>query len=956
MIYYAGGNGDFSGTTDYLQIDMLMELPASATQVDVQLRLGSKIVSGSATIDDLSIETIADPGPVATDIPLCELTKDRGGTPRLRINGQVTPPLFFFGNTGNPVIYEEIAKAATADVNLVQMGMGLPWDGTSTGMMANALQANPKAMFLPRIYVGPPQAWLNAHPELQILNEKGQPSGNFRGPSLASDLFINDVKQQLENMIRFLHNSPYKDRIIGYMVGYLSAGEWFYPDIATEYVDYSEVNRQRFSQWCAARYQNNVAALNTAWNNSLTSFSQIQVPPATEWEKGTDGFFRDPAIQRWMLDYQEYHNQLVADRIIELGEKIKQVTSNRSLVADFYGYQNELIINGYTHGLGDSGQLGWRRVLASPSVDILAAPVSYFDRGVGAPANMMSIVDSVSLAGKLFLEEDDSRTYLWTPTPVSGTLDYALWYRTEADTLHCLRRNFGNVLAHNQATWWMDLQANGSFNSDSIWQSNRVLAQTYADSIEHQEPLQPQVALLYDDDVYFSLKANSYSLNYSNGCEQRSVFQSFGAQAGYYHVQDLPNLPASVKLLIFVNTFRVDANEEALITAAKSGGRTLLWLYAPGYVNETSLSLARVSALTGFPLAKSSTPINSEIRTIAAASPITEGLTQHAFGAAQPISPTFYGTPSTSYVTLGTYTQTGKPALMWQQMDGWQSIFCGAPKLDVPILRSIARAAGVELRVDADNLDAQDSVQQNGRYLYIYARARAGNRCFQVPGEKVPNGGFEKFTGALPTSGLGRWSGPLSGSLTAAVAAGIGHGGGQGCQTGPFTSAKVQYSVPAGIALPVEEKTYEVSCWAYIDGLNAANAGKDEYIYLTFSADNWTTAAKAFMIASGSSVHLADKTWTRFTASYKHVPASAAKPAMSIQLKVYGDYSANNIVIDDFSVREVGSPLMRVTDVVNNRMIGKDLSGWTDSFQQNEQKIFKLEPEVSSGVESSLFY
>ena len=71
----------------------------------------------------------------------------------------------------------------------------------------------------------------------------------------------------------------------------------------------------------------------------------------------------------------------------------------------------------------------------------------------------MTIIDSVLLAGKMYLQEDDSHTYLW-PNP-----DPALSWPTEWATLQCHRRNFGVIATHNQGMWWMDLSANGCLNS-----------------------------------------------------------------------------------------------------------------------------------------------------------------------------------------------------------------------------------------------------------------------------------------------------------------------------------------------------------------------------------------------------------------------------------------------------------------------------------------------------------
>ena len=40
--------------------------------------------------------------------------------------------------------------------------------------------------------------------------------------------------------------------------------------------------------------------------------------------------------------------------------------------------------------------------------------------------------------------------------------------------MQCMRRDFGNVLGHNLAIWWMDLWGDGRFNSDKIWKNSKI--------------------------------------------------------------------------------------------------------------------------------------------------------------------------------------------------------------------------------------------------------------------------------------------------------------------------------------------------------------------------------------------------------------------------------------------------------------------------------------------------
>jgi hypothetical protein len=265
----------------------------------------------------------------------------------------------------------------------------------------------------------------------------------------------------------------------------------------------------------------------------------------------------------------------------------------------------------------------------------------------------------------------------------------------------------------------------------------------------------------------------------------------------------------------------------------------------------------------------------------------------------------------------------------------------------LPVFRSIARYAGVNLLADADTLYATNAVNFIGDYLYVYAISNAGRHSFQLPGEKVANGNFEGFTGALPTSGFGRWISPHSGSLPACTIVNTNAAAGSNaCATGSFSSGAGQYSEPLVIKLQAEAgKTYQVACNVYIDGLNSAAAANGNYIYFVFQPRNWTTNSWTAAIAEGNKIYLTNKTWTRFGGSFTFTGGAAPYGnELDIILKVHGAYSAGNLLIDNVSVREAGCSPVDVFDLTQNIPLGSGVTSWAADFGLNEQKIFRLTP------------
>ena len=933
------GLGYFIGTHNYMPIDVVMNVPVGAARLEIRFELDSALESGQVYLDDFTCEVIKNPGPLHKDITKAEVKRDANGIPRLFINDKATAPTIYFGASHHPVVFNEMKLAGEVGVNLIEVEPLLPWSGLSSGMFAQAVESNPNALFIPRIGIYPPFYWKKVNGADKIyVDENGKVVDVYDHASLASDDFIADVKKQLETTIRYYHNSPYKDRVIGYHLVYLSGGEWFYPEVGGHFFDYSKVNRLRFIKWLKERYSN-INDLNKAWHKNFKNFDEIQIPPPEELNRGDDGVFRDPAQQRAVPDYFEYHNNLVADRIAELGACVKKLTSGRSLMLAFYGYENELVGNGGSRGVGHNGHMAMRRLLQSPNIDILCSPVSYFDRDPAGPCNVMTMVDSALLAGKMYIQEDDSRTYLW-PRAEQG-----LFYPTEWSTLQCLRRNFGVYATHNEGMWWMDLSANGCLNSPVIWETNGMLRKINQDMVDQQTPYRPEIALLYDEQTYFYLKSDCNNLTGPNSYQQRSIFQSCGAPVGYYFVNDLKKIPDSVKLFVFVNTFRTTQEQDKLIEEIKKKGRTLLWFYAPGYLTETNISLQHMEKLTGFPLLKRGESIVPEAIVSAQENSSVKTLNGHRFGSPRPLAPTFYGDVARGgFETLASYAEGNQPAMLLKRNPEWTSIFCGVPSISVPMMRAVAREAGVTLRVNADRLETADAITQSGDYLFAYARERDGQRSFQVKGELVSNGSFERNGGSLPREGFGEWltSGKV-GNVSADVIGGVAHSGKQSLQSGPFNSKSDRNKSVAEIQLVVRPgQKYQFSAWAYTDQLDTRSADEDGFIGITI-ADRGGKAKVECAIAKGNKNLLPEKAWGKLEATYTH-PADATVNEVTIRLAIRGIYQAKNLALDDVSFREEGTVPVDVVNVLSNEKVATGVTGWVSEFKKEEQKIFKMTP------------
>lgn len=114
----------------------------------------------------------------------------------------------------------------------------------------------------------------------------------------------------------------------------------------------------------------------------------------------------------------------MAETVLNFAKVIKEATaSNPKLSVTFYGYGLE---HAGTCFLSPAmtGHCATRKVLNSPYIDVLSSPVWYTDRGLGGVRTPQSPAESVTLAKKLWCDEDDNRTYLiWKSGSVLVVVD-----------------------------------------------------------------------------------------------------------------------------------------------------------------------------------------------------------------------------------------------------------------------------------------------------------------------------------------------------------------------------------------------------------------------------------------------------------------------------------------------------------------------------------------------------
>jgi hypothetical protein len=428
------------------------------------------------------------------------------------------------------------------------------------------------------------------------------------------------------------------------------------------------------------------------------------VPTPAQRRASPNGTLRDPATEKPLIDFAAFQQQAMADLVCELAHAARQASHGRKLVTFFYGYLFEF--GTIRLGPATCGHYALRRVLDCPDIDLLCSPISYFDRGIGASAPAMTAAESVALAGKMWLYEDDTRTYLGTgefPGQYDGAKD-------QAETLTMLRRNVAEEATRNFATWWMDLAMTGWFNDPRLWEEMKRLDAVDRVFLGKPIPYRPEVAAVIDERSMLETSASAWTVTEQGIYQVRRPLGRMGAPYGQYLLDDVVRGRVHSKLYVFLNAWQLSAAQRQALRRY-TRGTCRVWCYAPGCHDGDKTSPEAMQELTGFRLV----PV-SPARAWATPTDLGKQLgLQAPFGVDAPVKPLFTAADASPAETLATYPD-GSAAVALRHSHGGGSLFVGAPGLTSELLRLAARKAGVHLYTQTDC-----NVYANGPIVALHA-------------------------------------------------------------------------------------------------------------------------------------------------------------------------------------------------------------------------------------------
>lgn len=656
------------------------------------------------------------------------------GVPKLVVNGEDTIPFMFFPNTDLPFDYserfhrEQVDLAAEYGVRLYSFPCRIGWeDGEPDYSKAFdrfqlVVERDPKALILPRMFIGPESHW----PVWEDLldTEVMTYSDGSKGPiSIASEYFWAYSNKYFAQAIQTLEASPYGKHIIGYHPGGPDS-EMFMRSYRSKGPDYSTANQKGFQAYLRGKYATG-EALAQAWARPGLTFAEAAVP---DFEPGRFPmhsnldrgdpirvFYRQPEEQDW-IDYSEYASAITADRIIDWARLIKEETDGKKLAAFFYGYTIELCGS-------FSGHYALKRVLECEDVDILASPISYYGRLGGDPGAYMSLVDTITAHGKLWMNEDDTRTSVVKPEHIRVNLPQGKRAKTLDETVGVLSRNLGAALTHRAGTWWMDLIGAGAFNHPRMWAEMQRRVPLYEEVYRNPSPFRPQVAVIVDEEAKFYIR-DDWDVNFQLLKMLRNHSVETGAAVGFYSLDDL--LSGGVppcRAFVFANAFVLNGDEiDTLHKRLDREGALAIWLYGAACAGGDGYDPEGIAKASGIAVEAKPGKQGSQGAGL---------LAGEEWGISNVVEPRPVVVESEDVEILGRYTADGAPSAARTRMGEHESVFIGDIGVSTSVLRKLYNLGGAHIWADGG-----EAVYTDGEFLVVHS-GTGGTTALYLPGEGV---------------------------------------------------------------------------------------------------------------------------------------------------------------------------------------------------------------------------
>ena len=607
-----------------------------------------------------------------------------GNSPRILLKGKKEIPVIYFGDAFDATRNKTAAfQAAGIDLQIIPIfrksyfwigNKQYNFDNVDRTIMEN-IRRNPHGNFIIGINVTPYAKWVEDFPSEAAVNRKGMQQTSRDGrknlPGYYSRVYQEQALEYIRQVIAHMRKQPYFKAVVGFHITGNEDGQFYYQVKYGRYRDeaYSPSALEPFRAFLRKRYNNDPAALKKAWNRKDVTFENA-APPRTPRPLNT--FFWDRSKDMAYWDVSVFMNEAMGEFADAMCREAKKAAGKKVIAIMWWGRGGEQFVQPHFAQT--------RVILPGKGMDLMGGQPGYFgERNNGLTSYYPQIPDSLRMHNKIPIIEADFRT--WTTQYKSLQQDsHVVRYWTPEAFRNALLREAGRFFSVGGGIWFYDMTA-GWFDDPKLMK-DAALVKKIADKLaENDRPFSPaEIAFIADEDNFL---ATSEQLHCWNGPNfhavrkgQRAMMRS-GLKYDFVYLNDLisQNL-THYKIYCFLNLYYVSPRTEAYLNSLRRDGRTLVFVYAPGYSTDRGLDVGNISRITGIRTEKIA---DGPQRSRFVDSPLTAGLAGKEAGLDNALGMVRFRISDPAARAICTYADGSGVSGAMKKFPGFTSIYLALP-------------------------------------------------------------------------------------------------------------------------------------------------------------------------------------------------------------------------------------------------------------------------------------
>ncbi|HBE04253.1 MAG: hypothetical protein A2096_00660 [Spirochaetes bacterium GWF1_41_5] len=401
-----------------------------------------------------------------------------------------------------------------------------------------------------------------------------------------------DIVHYLQALIAHV-NKTHPHRIIAYCLGGGQTTEWFDTSCGAESITRLHAFQQ-YMQKKGEAIPQDIPAFSERYEGSeewdlLENHNSKNDPHREYWGliNKPAGLLRTPQKNSLALDYWRFNSQQVADAVELFIKKAKEVMTGNTELGICFGYMLDLWPLCYSSW----GHLEYERIFNLAELDFALEPISYKERHMGSAPFSMIPLETLRSRGKRILNSNDTTTFTSRFPPAPGTnapvsiCGRTIEWDNEQAVKAGLKRDFAYNLIHQCSCWHFDMWG-GWYDSAAAIETIQVCKKIWDTESHIEAPAAAEIVMVIDpDSMYYLNDARADSIDFINPIRKSLI--TCGTPYTTASLDDLNKMDLSpLKLYILCNAFSLDQKKMTILREKVfKPGNTVLWLFAPGIIN-----------------------------------------------------------------------------------------------------------------------------------------------------------------------------------------------------------------------------------------------------------------------------------------------------------------------------------------------------------------------------------